>query len=295
MTDPNTCVIDMMEVRYGSSRKSTVLHLVPEFAGDGDVSEWLDKLETTCTLNDVTSDQDILYVITLRLTGEAYRVVQQLDAKVRAVKGEVIAALLAAYECNMHDAYEQFRVRRWKEGESVDGYLAALRKLAKSCGGASDKMIVAAFISGLPDRVKSVMRASVGADCLDVSAALTQARQIIRQLNLNDADKCLAVAGERMPAISGCDRPRPNWNNANQNSAGVERRRERPRPNQNNANQNSAGVEGWRERPKPGPGECWKCGKRGHQRWECRQRGPCFNCGMKGHEAWMCPGNGHSE
>ena len=68
-----------MDPRYGGSRMSTVLHLVPKLAGDGDVSEWLDKLETTCILNDVTSEQDILYVITLRLTGEAYRVIQQLD------------------------------------------------------------------------------------------------------------------------------------------------------------------------------------------------------------------------
>ena len=102
---------------YESDKKTTVLKLVPTFSGEGDVSEWLEKVEMVCRLNDVTADQDVLYVITLRLTGEAYRVVQQMEPGLRMQKGRVIAALVEAYEVGVHDAYDMFRARRWKEGE----------------------------------------------------------------------------------------------------------------------------------------------------------------------------------
>lgn len=189
----------------GRDKKVTILQEVPGFTGDGDVTEWLEKVETICRLHNVTSDEDVLYVMTLRLTGEAYRVIQQLDDDVRAVKEDVVAALLAAYEINAHDAYEQLRVRRWREGESVDGYLAALRKLARLCGGASDSMIMAAFVSGLPERVKSVMRASIGSDHLTLAAALSQARQIIKRMGIEKADKCLVVVGDQgeRPRLNG--------------------------------------------------------------------------------------------
>ena len=208
--DLDTELMDQQSCRFqqvgGRDKKALVLQLVPGFSGDGDLSEWLEKVETTCMLNDVTSDQDVLYVITLRLAGEAYRVVQQLDADVRAVKEDVIAALRAAYEVNVHDAYELFRARRWREGESVDGYLASLRKLAKLCGGASDRLLMAAFVSGLPERVKVLMRSSVGADHLMLAAAVAQARQIINKMSSNVAEKCLAASGERreQPRCYGC-------------------------------------------------------------------------------------------
>ena len=177
-----------------TDKKTTVLKLVPTFSGEGDVTEWLEKVDMICRLNDVTADKDVLYVITLRLTGEAYRVVQQMEPIRRARKREVVAALTAAYEVSVHDAYDLFRARRWKEGESVDGYLSTLRKLADLSGGAEERMLMAAFVSGLPDRVKDVVRASVGADQLTLASAVAQARQIINKMGLENAEKCMVVA-----------------------------------------------------------------------------------------------------
>ena len=187
-------------------KRPTVLKLVPEFSGEGDVSEWLEKVHTVCFLNDVVDDRDVLYVITLRLTGEAYRLVQQLDSTSRCSRRRVTDALLTAYEANLYDAYNMFRARRWKEGESVDGYLSALRKLAKLCGGAGERMVMAAFVSGLPADVQDVIRSGVGANVLQLEDALNQARQIINKRGRANA-KCLASMDGRRKGDH--ERPRP--------------------------------------------------------------------------------------
>ena len=46
----------------GPDRKATVLKLVDNFMGQGDVSEWLEKVQTVCTLNGMYDEADILYV-----------------------------------------------------------------------------------------------------------------------------------------------------------------------------------------------------------------------------------------
>ena len=238
-----------------ADKKPTVLKLVPTFSGEGDVSEWLEKVESVCLLNDVTSDSDMLYVITLRLAGEAYRVIQQMDPVRRQRKNEVVAALCTAYEVNVHDAYDMLRARKWKEGESVDGYMSALRKLAKLSGGTSDRMMMAAFVSGLPDGVKDVIRVGVGANQLQLADAVNQARQIISKKGIENAEKCLATTVARGQRMVKKDKK-------------------------------------WIDRPRSSYGrvECYLCGGEGHIQRNCPNV-VCYKCQKKGHVSPNCPEN----
>ena len=233
----------------GPDKKTTVLKLVPTFSGEGDVTEWLEKVEMVCRLNDVVADHDVLYVINLRLTGEAYRVVQQMEPTLRARKRNVVAALIEAYEVGVHDAYDMFRARRWKEGESVDGYLSTLRKLAELSGGAEERMLMAAFVSGLPDRVKDVVRASVGAERLSLANAVAQARQIINKMCLDNAEKCMVVA------------------------EGQKKKMDRERPKQRTGCY-ACGKQGHMRRECPDV-VCYKCQKKGHLSFNCPGNDTC--------------------
>ena len=49
--------------------------------------------------------------------------------------------------------------RRLQPGETVDVFLAELRRLAVPFGGLSDNMLACAFVAGLPDTVKQLLRA----------------------------------------------------------------------------------------------------------------------------------------
>ena len=191
--DPGRNSASQTSMSCAPDKRSTVLKLVPEFSGDGDVSEWLEKVHTICYLNDVREGDDLVYIITLRLTGEAYRVVQQMDMAARCSINSVQDALLTAYEPNVYDAYNMFRARQWKEGECVDGYLSAMKKLARLGGGAEEKMVMAAFVAGLPTDVQSVIRSGMGANQLRLKDVVDQARQIVNKRGLENAAKCMAV------------------------------------------------------------------------------------------------------
>ena len=69
--------------------------------------------------------------------------------------------LKEAYEVNMFDAYELMRARVWRTGESVDGYASALARLADLSGGANPRLLVAAFVSGLPAQARNVIRSTI--------------------------------------------------------------------------------------------------------------------------------------
>ena len=68
--------------------------------------------------------------------------------------------LKEAYEANMFDAYEMMKTRTWRKGESVDGYASALARLAELSGGATSRLLVAAFVSGLPAHARNVIRST---------------------------------------------------------------------------------------------------------------------------------------
>ena len=154
------------------------LRLIPEFSGDAtqNVVEWLEKAELVCNLRGIAHLES---VIPLRLTGGAFAVYQQLPDADKRDSGKITKALRTAFAVDSFTAYEQFVGRRLQPGETVDVFLAELRRLAVPFGGLSDKMLACAFVAGLPDTVKQLLRAGSRMDELPLAHILTRARAVL--------------------------------------------------------------------------------------------------------------------
>ena len=118
-------------------------------------------------------------VIPLRLTGGAFAVYQQLPDADKRGSGKITKALRTAFAVDSFTAYEQFVGRRLQPGETVDVFLAELRRLAVPFGGLSDNMLACAFVAGLPDTVKQLLRAGSRMDELPLAHILTRARAVL--------------------------------------------------------------------------------------------------------------------
>jgi len=156
------------------------LRLIPEFGGGGsqDVDEWLDKAELVCELRGISRPET---VIPLRLTGGAFAVYQQLPSDDKKDFSKIKQALRTAFAADSFLAYEQLIARKLQPGETVDVFLAELRKLATSLGGLSDKVLSCAFVAGLPDAVRQLLRASCRMDTLTIEQLLARARAIMSE------------------------------------------------------------------------------------------------------------------
>ena len=119
------------------------LNLIPEFDSSPlgpSVIEWFEKAEWVCKLFRIKEPS---MMISLRLTKGTYAVYQQLgdDADLEEIKH----ALYMAFGTDLFITWKQF-VRRWLEpSETVDVYLADLRRLAVSFVGATDHILESTF------------------------------------------------------------------------------------------------------------------------------------------------------
>ena len=153
--------------------------LIPEFDGTGDVVDWIDKLEMVCNLQQPAADQ--VLVIPLRLKSGASAVYRQLPEEDRREATKVKAALRRAFAVDKYAAYEQFSVRRLRAGESVDVYLAELQQLSTLFGGLCEEGLGCAFVAGLPDSVKQMLRAGARMESLSLSEIVDRARAVLRE------------------------------------------------------------------------------------------------------------------
>ncbi|KRY07334.1 Pol polyprotein, partial [Trichinella patagoniensis] len=183
--------------------KSLDLRLIPEFDGSPQQSvvEWLEKVELVCKLRDIS---DVASVIPLRLTGGAFAVYLQLNAQERSSIDKVKEALLAAFAADPFVAYDQFVSRRLGPDESPDVFLAELRRLATLFGGVSEKALACAFVAGLPENVRQLLRAGSRMEDLGLSQILTRARAIITdERPVGAPNTCLSARGPgvRSPTV----------------------------------------------------------------------------------------------
>ncbi|XP_043226962.1 uncharacterized protein LOC122384052 [Amphibalanus amphitrite] len=136
-----------------------------------------------CQLRGVAAET----VIPLRLAGGAFHVWSQLPAASRCSLTAVRDALQAAFALDEYAAYEAFAARRLMPGESADVFLADLRRLAALFGGVPERALACAFVAGLPDSVRQMIRAGCRADGLDLSSVLARARAVLTDERLSAA------------------------------------------------------------------------------------------------------------
>ena len=156
------------------------IRIIPEFTGGaGDMSDilkWLEKLILICELRGIS---DIAPVIPLRLGGDAFEVYAQLPTDDKKNVAKVKEALTKAFSIDCYSAYERFSSRRLKPGETVDAFLADLKRLGSICGGVPDKLLQCAFVAGLPDSVRLCLRSSSKIESMDLNDLVNRARIIL--------------------------------------------------------------------------------------------------------------------
>ncbi len=154
-----------------------VSDIVQCFNGEGDVVQWIEKLELVAELRGIT---DVQKILPLFLEGPAFAVYREMNS---AQKGDLSAiknALTDAFSLNPFQAYEQFIRRKWCD-EPVDVFLSDLRRLAKCAGIENEELLRRAFVVGLPPGVSRELRALVKIDSLNLSEILTRARALLAE------------------------------------------------------------------------------------------------------------------
>ena len=238
------------------------LRLIPEFSGEASESvvEWLERVDLICSLRGIAR---LEHVIPLRLAGGAFAVYQQLPEAEKKDARKLKSALTKAFGMDQFSAYELFVSRRLKPGESVDVFLADLRKLSTSFGGLPDKALACAFVAGLPEAVRQLLRAGARVEEMDVAQILSRARAIMTD------DTALACA----VGSGSTSRPGPKCF-----ECGLPNHLARDCLQRRSTKVSQSGTR--------------EGGGRGIERSTGRR---CFRCRKVGHVASSCPGNDEGE
>lgn len=245
------------------------LRLIPEFAGTAaeSVVDWLEKVDLVCSLRGLKCPETL---IPLRLSGGAFAVYQQLSSAVKQDFAKLKEALLTSFSLDCFAAYEQFSTRRLGPGETVDVFLAELRRLAMHFGGVSEKALICAFVAGLPDAIRHTLRASTRMEALTVEQVLVRARAIL-------ADEPLIAAAARAPMLPPpARRGQPDTPLLKSDRVCFECHQP------NHLAKDCLLRRGRMQYDKPGRGRIGR-------------KVTCYRCGLVGHVAAGCPGNEEGE
>jgi len=151
--------------------------IIKVYDGESDFSEWLKKLQLVAKLQNVT---DLVSFLPLFMSGGAFAVYEGLDDKVKTDFVKLNSALRKAFSENRFDAYDQFVNRRLEVGESVDVYVADLKRLAALVAdGLSSTWIQCAMVRGLPSEMQMQLKAACQFDKLSLSETLERCRLLV--------------------------------------------------------------------------------------------------------------------
>lgn len=210
----------------------------------GDFAEWVEKLELVAKLQKI---DDLQTFLPLFLSGSAFAVYKQLPQSDRDDYDKLKASLLVAFGVNSYAAYEQLQRRVLQDGETVDVYLADLRRLVVLMGQKdAEPLLKCAFMAGLPSDVTVQLKSIAAVETLDLTALATRARMML-STRVNDLSCAVGVTKQR----SGCYTCGGRGHIA----------RDCPTPSSNSSKQGG----GYQRKPRT----CYSCGELGHMVKNC--------------------------
>ena len=219
---------------------------------------------------DKEESEEYKVAVFLAIVGEeAHDVVDNLkfEAEADAKKLDKVMEKLEEYFVgDTHEAYESYRfhLRRQEEGESIEAFIAALRKLAKNCNFSTledrlirDQAVVGVREEALREKLLEVKDLTLD-KCLTIGRAYEAAKQQLHSMSTGTTEESQI---QRLMYRKGRGNGNPN------------RRR------------NQQQGDSWTEK-----GKCSRCGKYpGHSRQACPARdAECRKCKKKGHYAALC-------
>ena len=160
--------------------------VLSNYDGEGDFGEWIKKVELVAQLQNV---KNLVSFFPLFLSGGAFAVYQGLEESVKNNYSAAKAKLLAAFSVDCFCAYDEMSNRRLRPGESVDVYLADLKRLAALIDEfLSDDFMKCAFVSGLPENIKLQLRAACSMKAMKLEEVVERARSLMRS-----SEMCLSA------------------------------------------------------------------------------------------------------
>ena len=141
-----------MQIKLRKDEFKSYRRFEPIFNGDVDVSIWLKQAHLAKSLLKL---KNLTVVIPLFLD-------DQLKKEEKRDADKIELALRTAFACDKFLADDEFRNRQGKNGESVDVYLADLKRLANlaNIDGENEEIIKLSFVMGLFNKVSFQLRAT---------------------------------------------------------------------------------------------------------------------------------------
>ena len=169
----------------------------------GDISEWLEKVELVAELQGIDNLETF---VPLFLSGPAFAVYKQLSEGERKDYKKLKSKLVQAFGSNCFEAYEMLMRRVLESGETVDVYVADLRRLVALMGQQEpEQLLKCAFVAGLPGDVAVQLKSLSAVEDLSLLQLTDRARMILSSRSA--AGPCAAgrpVSGHQKPTCFSC-------------------------------------------------------------------------------------------
>lgn len=156
---------------------SDIVKNYEDYNTSGEFSIWVEKLELVAQLQGITEK---LKFLPLFLSGPAFAVYQQLSTETKGDYDTLKQELTTAFSTNPFASYEQLRNRVLVDGESVDVYLADLRRLVNLMGQKdANALLRCAFVAGLPSEIAMQLRSTANISQMELADIVTKARAML--------------------------------------------------------------------------------------------------------------------
>jgi hypothetical protein len=171
--------------------------LIKQFNGVDDFSAWLRKFELVARLQKVS---ELELFMPLFLNDGALAVYESLSENVKSDYGKLKQSLTKAFSVNKFTAFDMLCERKLNVGESVDVYIADLRRLTGLVSQATDNedWLQCLFIRGLPDVVRRQLMAACKLEDMSIDDIVCRTRSLIQVEPVEKSFSSLTVSNQRV-------------------------------------------------------------------------------------------------